>query len=38
LGGVDVSWLISIAIVSPLYYVLAQRSGRARLADTRLQA
>jgi NCS1 family nucleobase:cation symporter-1 len=38
LGGVDISWLVSIAIVSPLYYILARCAGRARLADgTRLQ-
>jgi NCS1 family nucleobase:cation symporter-1 len=32
LGGVDISWLVALAVVSPLYYVLAHRSGRARLA------
>jgi NCS1 family nucleobase:cation symporter-1 len=32
LGGVDISWLVALAAVSPLYYVLAHRSGRARLS------
>jgi NCS1 family nucleobase:cation symporter-1 len=32
LGGVDISWLVALAVVSPLYYVLALRSGRARLS------
>jgi len=32
LGGVDISWLVALAVVSPLYHVLAHRSGRARLA------
>jgi NCS1 family nucleobase:cation symporter-1 len=31
LGGIDISWLVALAAVSPLYYVLAIRSGRARL-------
>lgn len=26
LGGADISWLIALAVVSPLYYVLARRS------------
>jgi len=29
-GGVDISWLVALAVVGPLYYALAQRSGRAR--------
>jgi NCS1 family nucleobase:cation symporter-1 len=28
LGGVDISWLVAIAVVSPLYYVLARRHPR----------
>jgi len=32
LDGVDISWLVALAVVSPLYYVLALRSGRARLS------
>jgi len=32
LGGIDISWLVALAVVSPLYYVLAVRSGRARLS------
>jgi nucleobase:cation symporter-1, NCS1 family len=32
LGGVDISWLVALAVVSPLYYILARRAGRARLA------
>jgi NCS1 family nucleobase:cation symporter-1 len=35
LGGVDISWLVALAVVSPLYYVLAHRSGRARLATAK---
>ena len=34
LGGADVSWLVALAVVSPLYYALAQRAGRARLAPS----
>jgi NCS1 family nucleobase:cation symporter-1 len=34
LGGADVSWLVALAVVSPLYYALAQRAGRARLAQS----
>jgi nucleobase:cation symporter-1, NCS1 family len=33
LGGVDISWLVALAVVGPLYYVLARRAGRARLAS-----
>jgi hypothetical protein len=32
LGGVDISWLVALAVVGPLYYVLAHRSGRGRLS------
>jgi NCS1 family nucleobase:cation symporter-1 len=32
LGGVDISWLVALAVVGPLYYALAHRAGRARLA------
>jgi NCS1 family nucleobase:cation symporter-1 len=32
LGGVDISWLVALAVVSPLYFLLAHRAGRARLA------
>ena len=32
LGGVDIASLVAFAVVSPLYYVLAHRAGRARLA------
>jgi NCS1 family nucleobase:cation symporter-1 len=32
LGGVDISWLVALAVVGPLYYAFAHRSGRARLA------
>jgi nucleobase:cation symporter-1, NCS1 family len=32
LGGVDISWLVALAVVSRLYYFLARRSGRAALA------
>jgi NCS1 family nucleobase:cation symporter-1 len=28
LGGADISWLIALAVVSPLYYVLARRRAR----------
>ena len=35
LGGVDISWLVALAVVSPLYYVLALKSGRARLSAQR---
>jgi NCS1 family nucleobase:cation symporter-1 len=35
LGGVDVSWLVALATVSPLYYVLAHKAGRAELAAGR---
>jgi NCS1 family nucleobase:cation symporter-1 len=30
LGGADVSWLVALAVVSPLYYALAHRAGRTR--------
>ena len=26
LGGVDISWLVGLLVVSPLYYMLAQKS------------
>ena len=32
LGGADISWLVALAVVGPLYYVLARHAGRARLA------
>jgi hypothetical protein len=32
LGGADISWVVAIALVSPLYYALARR--RARAGDT----
>jgi NCS1 family nucleobase:cation symporter-1 len=34
-GGVDISWLVALAVVSPLYYVLAQRAGRVRVTTTK---
>jgi NCS1 family nucleobase:cation symporter-1 len=36
LGGADISWLIALAVVSPLYYVLARRRAmRGTLATPR---
>jgi nucleobase:cation symporter-1, NCS1 family len=34
-GGVDISWLVALAVVSPLYYVLAQRAGRVRVTTAK---
>ncbi|MGA9025998.1 MAG: cytosine permease [Steroidobacteraceae bacterium] len=33
LGGADISWLVALAVVSPLYYTLAHRAGRTRMAE-----
>jgi NCS1 family nucleobase:cation symporter-1 len=32
LGGVDISWLVALGVVGPLYYVLARMAGRSDLA------
>jgi NCS1 family nucleobase:cation symporter-1 len=33
LGGADISWLIALAVVSPLYFVWARRANRGMLAN-----
>ena len=33
LGGVDISWLVALAVVGPLYYVLARRAGPRSLGE-----
>ncbi|HTW75073.1 MAG TPA: cytosine permease [Steroidobacteraceae bacterium] len=41
MGGIDLSWIVGLALTSPLYYWLARRSrarAGARLAAERLQA
>jgi purine-cytosine permease-like protein len=37
LGGVDISWLVGLAVIAPLYYLLMRRAGRvpARAARAR---
>ena len=30
LQGVDVSWIVGLAVICPLYYVLMKRSGRVQ--------
>ena len=32
LGGADISWLVGIVVVSPVYYMLARRAGRHEMA------
>lgn len=31
--GVDISWIVGLVVISPLYYVLAKNIRRARPAD-----
>lgn len=30
LGGVDISWVVGLAVISPLYYLLMRRAGRVQ--------
>jgi NCS1 family nucleobase:cation symporter-1 len=32
LNGVDISWIVGLAVVSPVYYLLARKSGAAKVA------
>jgi NCS1 family nucleobase:cation symporter-1 len=33
LGGADISWLVALVVISPLYYGLAHRAGRVRMVE-----
>ncbi len=36
LGGVDISWLVGLAVVGPVYYFAARRAGRSNLIQAPL--